>query len=85
MAEKITYEGLLAEGKTMDELLQTEAGILELIEVFQNSFSTLFIYLQPNDLINQMVLDGKILMGIRGGLKCYALITEGNTDGINSK
>lgn len=84
MEEKITYEGLLAEGKTMDELLKTELGILELIEAFQNSFSTLFIYLQPNELINQMVLDGKILMGIRGGLKCYALVTAENTDGNNS-
>ena len=86
VAPKVTYEALLAEGETMDELLKTQEGICKLVEAFQNSFKTQFIYLQPSKLINQMVLDKKLLMEIKGGLKCYAIITiEENSNGNNSQ
>ena len=74
--ETKTYESLLAEGKTMQEILKTKEGILELVKAFQNSFKTKFVYIQPNDLMNELVKEGKLRMEMMSGLKCYGLVEE---------
>lgn len=75
MTEK-TFEELIAEGKPLEELIKTKEGALEVIGSLQNSFQTKFVYIQPNDLINELVAEGKLRMEVVSGLKCYGLVEE---------
>ena len=78
-----TYEDLLAEGKTMDELSKTKEGTLELVKAYQNSFKVEFVYLPSTNIIKELVNEGVLRTKIVTGLTCYAPLQEESVEGQN--
>lgn len=75
-----TYEGLLAEGKNFNELMTSKEGIVELLEALQNSLKTKEVYLQPSELLDALVQEGKVIKTIKDGLTLYGLAEVNDGD-----
>lgn len=59
--------------KEVEELCQTEEGVIKVIKAFEIPSIKVWVFLRPNPIINKMVENGKLAHNVVNGVNVYAL------------